>query len=202
MTRFGGPMRRLAAQQPVVLDLEEEAIECVVETVTGGNATLAPVMAADAAYIPRLGRAAALVFGGGAERARIEGAVRRAAEEGRLDFVAGAGADLPARRQTARVGIELPVRVAVPGERGEPLSLMTRDISLGGLGVQLSGFAPREGATLEVSIELPGAAPVRATASVLRVAHGVAGLVFDDIGATERGRLAAFLIASRANHRL
>jgi hypothetical protein len=195
-------MRRLAAQQPVVLDLEEEAIECVVEAVAGESVTLAPVMAADAAYIPSLGRAAALVFGGGAERARIAGAVRRAGAEGRLDFVAGAGTNLPARRQTARVGIELPVRVSAPGEPGEPLSLMTSDVSLGGLGVELAGFAPREGATLEVSIELPAGPPVRATATVLRVAHGVAGLAFTDIAATERGRLAAFLIASRANHRL
>jgi PilZ domain-containing protein len=195
-------MRRLAVRQSVVLDLEEEAIECVVEDVSGVNATLAPVMAADAAYIPSLGRAATLVFGGAADRERIEGAVRRGADERRLDFVAGDGAGLPARRQTARVGIELPVRVAVAGEPAEPARLMTSDVSLGGIGVRFDTFAPPEGATLEVTIELPSAEPIRARAQVLRVSHGVAGLAFSDIAATDRGRLAAFLIASRANHRL
>jgi PilZ domain len=195
-------MRRLAVRQPVVLDLEEEAIECVVEAVSGDNATLAPVVAADAAYIPSLGRAATLVFGGAADRERIAGAVRRGAGEGRLDFVAGDGAGLPARRQTARVGIELPVSVTLPGESAAPVRLMTSDLSLGGLGVRFDTFAPSEGATIELAIELPAAEPVRATAQVLRVAHGVAGLVFTAIAATDRGRLAAFLIASRANHRL
>ena len=40
-------MRRLSPSQPVVLDLAEEAIECVVEAVSGHEATLAPVVAAD-----------------------------------------------------------------------------------------------------------------------------------------------------------
>jgi hypothetical protein len=195
-------MRRLAVRQSVVLDLEEEAIECVVETLAGDKATLAPVAAADAAYIPSLGRAAALVFGGGAERVRVAGAVRRAPAEGRLDFVAGGGAGLPARRQTARVGIELPVAVTVPGAAAEPLRLTTSDVSLGGLGVRFAGEAPDEGAMLDVAIELPAAPPVRATARVLRTAHGVAGLAFADISAVDRGRLAAFLVASRAANRL
>src|SRR3954453_2307891 len=98
-------MLRLAANQPVVLDLEEEAIDCVVEAVAGEEATIAPVVVADAGYVPSLGRAAALghvpglgraaglVFAeGGGDRTRVRGAVRRAAAEGLLTFVAGAGA--------------------------------------------------------------------------------------------------------------
>jgi hypothetical protein len=132
----------------------------------------------------------------------VAGAVRRAAEEGRLRFVAGGGAGLPARRQTARVGIELPVAVTVPRAAAEPRRLMTSDVSLGGLGVRFAGDAPAEGTVCEVAIELPAAPAVRATARVLRVAHGVAGLAFEDISAVDRGRLAAFLVASRATHRL
>src|SRR4051812_50221035 len=102
-------MRRLAPNQPVVLDLEEEAIDCVVEAVAGEEATIAPVAAADAGYIPTLGRAAALVFAGtGGERARVRGAVRRAAGAGRLTFVAGPATDLPDRRPAARPGVDLP----------------------------------------------------------------------------------------------
>jgi len=77
-------MRRLTPSQPVVLDLEEEAIDCVVAAVEhDGEATLAPVEAADAAYIPSLGRAAALVFaeGGSSETRRVIGAV----QSGHLD---------------------------------------------------------------------------------------------------------------------
>jgi PilZ domain-containing protein len=193
-------VRGLSPSQPVVLDLEEEAIDCVVESVSPTETTIAPVVAADAAYIPSLGRAAALVFGSGAGRARVDGAVHRGGE-GRLRFVAGAGADLPARRQTARTGVELEVVVGGPGG-GDSRRLMTSDVSLGGLGVPTEAWAPAVGDVVSVAIELPAAAAIRGTARVLRVAGGVAGLEFADIAATERGRLAAFLIASRATHRL
>jgi hypothetical protein len=185
-------MRRLAPPQPVVLDLTEEAIECVVEAVDGDAATLRPLAAADAGYIPRLGRAAALVFVAGGRRGRVEGAVRRARAEDRLRFVAGAGADLPARRQAARAGVELPVAIGEPGRRTR-----TTDVSLGGLGVRLDD-APPVGTALPFALELPAAPPIRGTARVLRVVDGVAGLEFAVIAPVDRSRLAAFLIASRA----
>jgi len=119
-------VRGLSPSQPVVLDLEEEAIDCVVEAVSATETTIAPVVAADAAYIPSLGRAAALVFGSGAGRARVDGAVHRGGE-GRLRFVAGAGGDLPARRQTARTGVELDVVVVAAG--GDSRRLMTSDVN-------------------------------------------------------------------------
>jgi hypothetical protein len=193
-------VRGLSPSQPVVLDLEEEAIDCVVESVAAAETTIAPVVAADAAYIPSLGRAAALVFGSGAGRARVDGAVHRGGA-GRLRFVAGGGGDLPARRQTARTGVELDVVVAEPGG-GNSRRLMTSDVGLGGLGVRTEDWAPAVGDVVSVAIELPAAAAIRGTARVLRVAGGVAGLEFADIAATDRGRLAAFLIASRATHRL
>src|SRR4051794_33567279 len=128
-------MLRLVPNQPVVLDLEEEAIDCVVEAVAGEEATIAPVAAADAGYIPSLGRAAGLVFaGGGGERTRVRGAVRRGAGEGLLTFVAGAGAHLPARRQAARAGVDLPVDLQPAGE--PPRRLATSDVSIGGIGVR------------------------------------------------------------------
>jgi hypothetical protein len=196
-------MRRLTPSQPVVLDLEEEAIDCVVAAVQGDEqATLTPVEAADAAYIPSLGRAAALVFAedGSSETRRVIGAVHRAADPGRLRFVPGAGTGLPARRQTARAGVEL--TVVLSGAGGESRRLLTTDVSLGGLGVRLADWAPEADAILDVALELPEAEPIRGTARVLRVAGGVAGLAFSEITAGERGRLAAFLIASRATHRL
>ena len=186
-------MRRLAPSQPVVLDLEEEAIECVVEAVAGEEATIAPVAAADAGYIPRLGRAAALVFAADGRRGRVEGAVHRAATEGRLRFVAGSGAGLPARRQAARAGVELPVEVGEPGRR-----LQTTDVSLGGVGVRVGEWALPVGERLPFALELPAAPPIRGIARVLRLAGGVAGLEFAAIAPDDRTRLAAFLIASRA----
>jgi hypothetical protein len=191
-------MRRLAAQQPVVLDLEEEAIECVVEAIAGDEATIAPVTAADAGYIPRLGRAAALVFAaaGGGERTRVRGAVHRAAGEGRLRFVAGGGADLPARRQAARAGVDLPVDLEPQGEPARRLA--TTDVSIGGIGVRIAGWRPTGGEHVRFALELPAATPIRGTARVLRVAEGVAGLAIEDIAPIDRARLAAFLIASSA----
>src|SRR4051812_50095542 len=100
-------MGRLSPPQPVVLDLAEEAIECVVEAAAGDEATLRPLAAADAGYIPRLGRAAALVFAVDGRRGRVEGAVHRAAGEGMLRFLAGGGAKLPAPPPAAPAGVAL-----------------------------------------------------------------------------------------------
>ena len=192
-------MRRLSVSQPVVLDLEEEAIECVVEAIAGEETTIAPLAAADAGYIPSLGRAAALVFdGAGGARVRVRGAVHRAPADGRLRFVAGGGAELPARRQAARAGVALeallgPVGAAEPARR-----VPTSDVSIGGIGVRVGDWTPAEGALLRFALELPAAAPIRGTARVLRIAGGVAGLEIAEIAPADRARLAAFLIASRA----
>src|SRR3954466_6166470 len=110
-------MRRLSPAQPVVLDLAEEAIECVVGAAADDEATLRPLAAADAGYIPRLGRAAALVFAVDGRRGRVEGAAHPTDAEGMLRFLAGGGAGLPARRQAARAGVELAVEVGEPGRR-------------------------------------------------------------------------------------
>ena len=190
-------MRRLAPSQHVVLDLDEEAIECVVDQVFGDDVAIAPVAVADAAYIPSLGRSATLVFGSGASRTRVRGAVMPGSEHGRLRFVAGRGSGLPARRQTARAGVALTVDVTMPEDGGTSLHLGTVDISLGGVGVRREDWAPPVGTVVEVSIALPGAPPIRGMARVLRVTEEIAGLVFTDIAASERGRLAAFLIATR-----
>jgi hypothetical protein len=190
-------MLRLAPNQPVVLDLEEEAIDCIVEAVAGEEATIAPVAAADAGYIPSLGRVAALVFAGsGGERERVRGAVRRGASEARLTFVAGAGTDLPARRQAARAGVDLPVDIEPDGEPARRLA--TTDVSIGGIGVRIAGWRPVGGEHVRFALELSAAAPIRGTARVLRVAGDVAGLAIEDISPADRARLAAFLIASRA----
>ena len=192
-------MRRLSLSQPVVLDLEEEAIECVVEAIAGEETTIAPLAAADAGYIPSLGRAAALVFAGdGGARVRVRGAVHRAPADGRLRFVAGGGAELPARRQAARAGVALeallePVDAAEPARR-----VPTSDVSIGGIGVRVGDWAPAEGALLRFALDLPAAPPIRGTARVLRIAGGVAGLEIAEIAPADRARLAAFLIASRA----
>lgn len=186
-------MRWLSPLQPVVLDLAEEAIECVVEAVEGDEATLRPVTAADAGYIPSLGRAAALVFAVDGRRERLRGAVHRAPAEGTLRFVAGAGADLPARRRAARAGVELAVELGDPARR-----LQTTDVSLGGLGVRAGDWAPPVGETLPFALELPAAPPIRGNARVLRVGEGVAGLEFAAIAPDDRTRLAVFLIAARA----
>src|SRR5215218_5083025 len=131
-------MRRLRDRQPVVLDLEEEAIECIVAEIAGDDATLEPVSAADAGYIPSLGRAAALVFGANGGRVRVAGAVRRGPREGSLRFVAGGESVLPARRRTPRVGAELPIEIT-PLAGSVDLTarrFATINLGLGGVGVR------------------------------------------------------------------
>jgi hypothetical protein len=192
-------MRRLSVSQPVVLDLEEEAIECVVEAIAGEETTIAPLAAADAGYIPSLGRAAALVFAGDrGARMRVRGAVHRAPGDGRLRFVAGGGAELPARRQAARAGVALEALLEPVDAAGPARRVPTSDVSIGGIGVRVGDWTPAEGARLRFALELPAAAPIRGTARVLRIAGGVAGLEIAEIAPADRARLAAFLIASRA----
>jgi hypothetical protein len=196
-------MRRLAERQPVVVDLAEEAIDCTVDAVAGDEATIVPVAVADAAYIPSLGRAAALVFESAGERVRIRGAVHRHRLEDRLRFVAGGGAGLPARRRAARVEAGLPVEITPVGAGGEPEGvpqrLQTTDVSIAGLGVAVeSAAAVATGDLLAFSLELPAAPPIAGTARVLRVSDGVAGLALEHVAPADRARLAAFLIAGRA----
>jgi hypothetical protein len=196
-------IRRLAERQPVVLDLAEEAIDCVVAGVSRDEATIAPVAVADAAYIPTLGRAAALVFESGGERVRVRGAVHRHRQEDRLRFVAGGGAGLPARRQAARVEAGLPVVLTPVGAGGEPEGtaqwLQTTDVSIAGLGVRVgAGAAVATGDLLAFSLELPAGPPVAGTVRVLRLADGVVGLALEQVAPADRARLAAFLIAGRA----
>ncbi len=195
-------MRRLSEGRPVVVDLAEEAIECVVEGLDGDEATIAPRIVADAAYIPSVGRAAALVFEDGEARGRIEGAVRRAEAEGRLAFTAGGADALPPRRRTARTGAKVPVELTPLDEDGAPLirrpvPMTTVDVSIGGQGVVASTWPAPEGSRVRFDLRLPDGPPISGIAQVLRTAQGVAGMAFVEMSADERMRLAAFLIAER-----
>lgn len=195
-------MTRLLVGAPAVVDLQEEAIDCEVERVAGAEATLRPVSAADAAYIPTLGRSAGLVFEDGGTRVRIPGAVHRAEEEGLLRFAAGLGADLPRRRQTARVGVEMAVDLTPLTPAGEPagdaMRLLTADVSLGGMGVRAAEWAPATQSPVRFSIELAAAPPVVGVARVMRVHDGIVGLQFSHIAPSDLAKLARVLIASRA----
>jgi hypothetical protein len=195
-------VRRLAEGQAVVLDLAEEAIDCHVAAVAPAEATLAPVAVADAAYIPTLGRAAALVFESAGERVRIRGAVHRHRDEDRLRFVAGGGAGLPARRRAARAPADLAVELTPLGESGEPAGevrrLQTTDVSIAGLGVRAGDWKPAEAELLALRLELPSGPPVAAIARVLRVSDGVAGLELAHAAPADLARLAGFLISWRA----
>ena len=195
------PLRGLAEGAAVVLDVGEEAIACRVDAAAGDEVTLAPRMAADAAYIPSLGRAAVLAFAAAGRRARVAGAVRPGPAPGVLRFAAGQDAGLPPRRRAARVGIELAVELTLLDAGGEqaapPRRLRTSDLSLGGLGVRAEGWALPEGALLRHSLELPDPPPLRGTSRVLRAEGGVVGLELIGISAADRSRLASLLIAQR-----
>lgn len=191
-------MHRLAAGRPVVLHLEEEEIGCLAEAVADGEATLVPRAAADAGYIPSLGRVALLIFEADGERLSVPGAVHPLDEPGRLRFTAGVSDDLPPRRQAARVGAELALEVTVLGDDGEPVgeprSLMTTDVSLGGLGARVGDWDPPTGALVAFRLQLSVGPPISGTALLLRVADGVAGLELAHVTPENRARLAAFLI--------
>ena len=196
------PLRRVTVGQVVVVDVGEETIDCRVLALAGAELTLAPVAAADAAYIPSLGRAATLLFGTGGERLRIDGAVRPGEAPGRLSFTAGAAGDLPQRRRAARAGIELPVELTLLDDAGDPAGAphtsTTTDASLAGLGVRVGAWSPAPGSRLAFALVLSDGSRVAGTARVLRVHAGVAGLELDHVTPADRTRLAALLLAGRA----
>jgi hypothetical protein len=198
----GGLLHRLAERQAVVLDVGEEAIDCRVAVPRGDEVTIEPVSAADASYIPSLGRAATLVFDLRGETVRVPGGVRRGPLEGQLRFRSGAGTALPRRRRAPRVGAEVAVELTPLGDDGEPAGApyraQTSDVSLGGLGVRVNAWAPQIGALVAVSLALPGA-PMTATARLMRVDDGIAGLELTMVTPADRARLAAFLIAQRVD---
>lgn len=191
-------MRRLKVGRPAILHLEEEEISCRAEAVADDGATLAPRAAADAGYIPSLGRAATLAFDADGERVRVTGAVRRAPEPGRLRFTAGEGHTVPQRRQAARVGIELALELTVLGDDGRPVgdprTVMTTDVSLGGIGARIGDWALTPGALVAFGLELPTGPPIAGTALVLRAGDGDAGLELAHVTSEDRARLATFLI--------
>ena len=195
-------MRRLAQGQLVVLDLDEEAIDCRVAGAAAEAAVLAPVAVADAAYIPSLGRAAGLLFDGPGGRVRVTGAVTRGPEEGELSFRAGGAGRLAPRRHIARLGAELPVDLTPLDDAGEPADaprrFVTCDLSIAGIGVRVGEWALAGGALVAFSVEVPAGAPVAGTARVLRMEEGVAGLELVHVAPADRARLATFLIAGRA----
>jgi hypothetical protein len=195
-------MRRLAPRHAVVLDLGEEAIACRVTAVDGDEATLTPVSAADAGYIPSLGRAASLAFEAGGERVRVAGAVRRGRRAGLLRFAAGAGDDLPPRRRAPRMTAALAVALTPLAPGGAPAGparrLLTADVSLGGLGVDVGRWTLAPGAPLAFTLELPTGPPIEGTARVLRLEDGIAGLELAHVAPADRARLAAYLIAVRS----
>jgi hypothetical protein len=194
------PLRRLLERQAVVLDVGEEAIDSRVAVVLPDQVTIEPVSVADASYIPRLGRAATLVFDIRGETVRVPGGVRRGPLEGQLRFRAGGGEALPRRRRAPRVGAAVVVAITPLREDGEPAGpperLQTTDVSLGGMGVRVGSWSAAIGAAASVSVDLPGG-PMTGRARVMRLDHGVAGLELTHVTPADRARLAAFLIAQR-----
>ncbi|MEA2229786.1 MAG: hypothetical protein QOF04_3416 [Solirubrobacteraceae bacterium] len=194
------PLGRLSEMQAVVLDVGEEAIDCRVAVAFAEQVTIEPVSAADASYIPSLGRAATLVFDVRGAKVRVPGAVRRGPLEGQLRFKAGGGEVLPRRRRAPRVGAEVAVEVTPLGEDGGPAGppqrLQTSDVSLGGVGVRVGAWSAAVGAVVSLALELPGPRMV-ATARVMRIDDGIAGLELTTVTPADRARLAAFLIAQR-----
>lgn len=195
------PLRALAEGARVVLDVGEETIDCRVIAVGGDDATVAPVVAADTAYIPTLGRPAALVFAAGGRRTRVPGVVRPGPGAEALSFSPGGGSGLPPRRRAARVRDDLPVALTLLGAGDEPAEpprrVRTIDLSVVGFGVRFAGPALPVRARLRFALELPDPPPIEGTVEVLRVADGLAGLEVVQIAPADRARLAAFLLGRR-----
>lgn len=197
-------MKRLLHNQVVTLAVGDETIECRVSGFVGGEVALTPEPSEDASKLPAASSGASLVFEHRGGLVMLRGALYRGArEEGALQFAATRRASdgSEQRRRNARLELALPVTLVVIDDKGrltqDERRLVTFDVSVGGLGLRISDRVYSLGTLLRFELVPPGAAPLVGIARVVHVTGEVCGLQFEEVGPTDRVRLAGYLVGAQ-----
>jgi hypothetical protein len=202
-------MKRLAVDQEVALSVGNVTVDCKVGELLGGEVALVPLGESETGSLPAASAGASLVFTHGGRLVMLRGAMYRATSDDDIRFAektvrAAAAASAEQRRKAARLPITLPatiVQLDAAGEAfGEERQLITKDLSIGGFAVGTGVGSFPVGAVVHFDIILTSGAIVGGTARVVRAAHEMSGLRFEQLAPAERVRLAGFL-ASQQNNR-
>jgi c-di-GMP-binding flagellar brake protein YcgR len=199
-------MKRLAIDQEVALSVGDATIDCRVAALTGGEAALEPLVAAECRTLPAASAGASLVFTHEGRLVMLRGAMYRATGEQDLRFAEKTVAPAKAmsaeqRRKAARLAITLPAtlrQLDADGTPGEERQLITQDLSIGGFAVG-TGFAGLPvGARVSFQLILTNGALLEGTARVVRSAGEMAGLSFEKLPPADRVKLAGFLASQQS----
>ena len=195
-------MKRLQQDLIVAISVGSTTVDYRVAGVSGGEASLEPLSASDGELLPAASAAATLVFSHGGGLVMLRGAMYRVGrDEIRFAESARAAQAAEQRRKAARLPITLPATMTRLDEQGalvgEQRKLVTRDLSLGGLGVAtgVSGFPI--GARLRFEIVLTDGVTLVGTGRVVRSAGELCGVEFEQLAPADRVRLAGFLAAQQ-----
>jgi hypothetical protein len=188
-------VRRLRDFQTVSINLAHGPLDAVVAATSGDIAYLEidPARAPEAALRPARAEVAFLYDG---RPIMLTGVADRAGREGLLAFQVQGRGQLPNKRATARLGIELTALVAVPDRSGSG-EVATIDVGAGGALLADRGLG-RAGEPVELTIALPGTRDVvGASGHVARVSSVGTGVAFDEIEPGDVERLNRLVLSVR-----
>jgi hypothetical protein len=201
-------MKRLAVDQEVSLSVGDVTVDCTVRELLGGEIALAPIDESESRALPAASAGASLVFTHGGRLVMLRGAMYRATCEDDIRFAekatrSAAAMSAEQRRKAARLPITLPATIVQLDETGEPFGeerqLITKDVSIGGFAVGTGVGSFPVGALVRFDIVLTSGAIVGGTARVVRAAHEMSGMRFEQLAPAERVRLAGFLASQQSN---
>jgi hypothetical protein len=201
-------MKRLAVDQEVSLSVGDVTVDCTVGELLGGEVALVPLDEGESRLLPAASAGASLVFTHGGRLVMLRGAMYRATCDEDIRFAekavrAAAQASAEQRRKAARLPITLPATIVQLDDAGEPLGeerqLITKDLSIGGFAVGTGVGSFPIGARVRFDLVLTNGALLSGTARVVRAAHEMSGLSFEQLAPAERVRLAGFLASQQSN---
>ena len=191
-------MKRLHQDLIVAVSVGDTTVDCRVAGVSGGEASLEPLSASDVEPLPAASAAATLVFSHGGGLVMLRGAMYRVGG-GEIRFAESTRGPQVAeqRRKAARLPITLPATITRLDEHGTPVGehrkLVTRDLSLGGLGLAMGVSPFAVGARVRVELVLADGGMLGGTGRVVRSAGELCGVEFEHLAPADRVRLAGFL---------
>ena len=188
-------MRRLRDFQSVSINLAHAPVDGVVAATSGDIAYLEvdPQHLPEAVILPSRAEVAFLHKG---RPIMLTGFADRGGADGLLAFQARGRGQLPNKRATARLSIELTALVAVPGKSGSR-EIATVDVGAGGALLDARDIGAA-GDPVDLTIELPGTRDVvAASGHVVRVSAVGTGIAFDDIDPADQDLLHRLVLSVR-----
>jgi hypothetical protein len=182
-------VKRLRETKRVGLGIGQYSVDCVVVALESDEAALLPLEPGEtAATLPVFSSNGTLVFRD-AQRTMVmlRGIVRHDAGDELMFFSVGDGVGERSKRRASRADITLPVTLTPAG--GSPVTGMTTDLSVGGLGARVEDPGPPQ-TELAVVLDLrDGEAPLECAGAIVRRVGSITAVRFADLHAVQERRV-------------